>query len=81
MNLRTYIAWVSLMLSLGLSPLARGEATAEAASGIAVPAGTAKAAAPDLLEHLVDAVLEKFSVRSGENTAAHYGIAALFLIN
>ncbi len=80
MNLRTYIAWVSLMLSLGLSPLARGEATAEAASGIAVPAGTAKAAAPDLLEHLVDAVLEKFSVRSGENTAAHYGIAALFLI-
>ena len=36
--------------------------------------------APDFLEHLVDAVLERFNVRSSENTVAHYGIAALFLV-
>lgn len=35
---------------------------------------------PDFLEHLVDAVLVRFDVRSGENSAAHYAIAALFLV-
>jgi len=81
MNLRPYIAWVSLLLSLMLAPLVRGEAAAAGVGEVApVAAGTVKAAAPDLLEHLVDAVLGKFSVRSGDNTAAHYGIAALFLI-
>jgi len=64
-----------------LAPLVRGEAAAAGVGEVApVAAGTVKAAAPDLLEHLVDAVLGKFSVRSGDNTAAHYGIAALFLI-
>lgn len=58
-----------------------GEAAAAGVGEVApVAAGTGKAAAPDLHEHLVDAVLGKFSVRSGDNTAAHYGIAALFLI-
>lgn len=81
MNLRPYIAWVSLLLSLMLAPLVRGEAAAAGVGEVApVAVGTGKAAAPDLLEHLVDAVLGKFSVRSGDNTAAHYGIAALFLI-
>jgi len=81
MNLRPYITWVSLLLSLMLAPLVRGEAAAAGVGEVApVAAGTVKAAAPDLLEHLVDAVLGKFSVRSGDNTAAHYGIAALFLI-
>jgi MscS family membrane protein len=81
MNFRPYIAWVSLLLSLMLAPVGRGETAAAGVGEVApVPAGTVKAAAPDLLEHLVDAVLEKFSVRSGGNTAAHYGIAALFLI-
>jgi MscS family membrane protein len=36
--------------------------------------------APHFLEHLVDAVLERFDVRTGENTVAHFGIAALFLV-
>ncbi len=36
--------------------------------------------APDFLEHLVDAVLERFDVKTSENTVAHYGIAALFLV-
>ena len=81
MNLRRYIIWVSLLLSLMLVPLVRGEAAAAGVGEVApVAAGTGKAAAPDLHEHLVDAVLGKLSVRSGDNTAAHYGIAALFLI-
>ena len=36
--------------------------------------------APDFLEHLVDATLEVFNVRSNENTVTHYAIAALFLV-
>ncbi|HEY8993162.1 MAG TPA: mechanosensitive ion channel family protein [Lacunisphaera sp.] len=36
--------------------------------------------APDFLEHLVDGVLELFDVRSSENTIAHFGIAAVFLV-
>ena len=51
--------------------------TAAAATVVAEGRGVA---APDFLEHLVDAVLERFDVRSGENTVAHYGIAALFLV-
>ncbi len=35
---------------------------------------------PDFLEHMVDTVLERFDVKSSENTVAHYGIAALFLV-
>ena len=35
---------------------------------------------PDFLEHLVDAVLQRFDVKTSENTVAHYGIAALFLV-
>ncbi len=49
------------------------------AAAAAVTAGKV-APAPDFLEHLVDAVLERFDVRSGDNTAAHYAIAALFLV-
>lgn len=36
--------------------------------------------APDLLEHLVDAVLELFDVKSSGNTPTHYIIAALFIV-
>ncbi len=35
---------------------------------------------PDFLEHLVDATLGIFNVRSSENTVTHYAIAILFLI-
>ncbi len=55
------------------------DTTTAAAAATVVTAGRA-APAPDFLEHLVDAVLERFDVRSGENTVAHYGIAALFLV-
>lgn len=34
----------------------------------------------DFLEHLVDAVLDLFDVRSSQNTWAHYGICVFFLI-
>jgi MscS family membrane protein len=36
--------------------------------------------APDFLEHLVDWTLELFDIRSHENTVAHFGIAAIFLV-
>ena len=36
--------------------------------------------APDFLEHLVDATLEIFDVRSHENTVTHFVIAAVFLV-
>lgn len=35
---------------------------------------------PDFLEHLVDAALEIFDVRSSGNTTTHYVIAVLFLV-
>ncbi len=35
---------------------------------------------PDFLEHLVDATLELFDVRSSDNTIVHYVISALFLV-
>lgn len=35
---------------------------------------------PDFLEHLVDATLELFDVRSSGNTTTHYIIAAFFLV-
>ncbi|MBI2497548.1 MAG: mechanosensitive ion channel family protein [Opitutae bacterium] len=56
---------------------------AQQASTTAAAAATATGqvpVAPDFLEHLVDATLEIFDVRSTENTVAHYAIAALFLI-
>ena len=50
-------------------------AAAAVASGHAQPPRT-----PDFLEHLVDATLEIFDVKSSGNTTTHYVIAALFLI-
>ena len=50
---------------------------AAAAATIVQPAA---APTPDFLEHLVDAVLALFDVRSSENTVTHYVIAALFLV-
>jgi MscS family membrane protein len=52
---------------------------ATAAAAATVTAGKASPS-PDFLEHLVDSVLARFDVRTSENTAAHYAIAALFLI-
>jgi MscS family membrane protein len=34
---------------------------------------------PDLLEHLVDQILDRFDIRSNENTPTHFVIAILFL--
>ena len=42
--------------------------------------GKAAPRTPDFLEHLVDATLEIFDVRSSDNTVTHYVIAALFLV-
>lgn len=76
-------------LFVGVSGLGRAqEAAAPAASGsdpatqaaAAIASGHASVRTPDFLEHLVDATLEIFDVRSSENTVTHYVIAALFLV-
>src|SRR5688500_2157754 len=36
--------------------------------------------APDLLEHFVDEVLNRFDIRSNENTPTHFVIAIAFLV-
>lgn len=47
----------------------------------AIASGQAQAPRPpDFLEHLVDAALEIFDVKSSGNTTTHYVIAALFLV-
>ncbi len=46
----------------------------------AVASGHAAPRAPDFLEHLVDATLKIFDVKSSGNTTTHYVIAALFLV-
>lgn len=58
-------------------------ATQQSATNAAAAVATGHAAPrrePDFLEHMVDSVLERFDVRSTDNTVAHYGIAALFLV-
>ena len=50
-------------------------AAAASASGVIRSTGE-----PDFLEHLVDAVLELFDVRSSGNTTTHYIIAGCFLV-
>jgi MscS family membrane protein len=50
------------------------------AAAAAVATNHAAPRPPDLLEHMVDSVLERFDVRSSDNTVVHYGIAALFLV-
>jgi MscS family membrane protein len=52
--------------------------TTQAAAAVAT--GHAAPRTPDFLEHLVDAILEIFDVRSSDNTITHYAIAALFLV-
>jgi MscS family membrane protein len=76
-----------LLLLLGLSLPVRAQdqpaETAQQAGTTAAAAATVTGQvppAPDFLEHLVDAVLEIFDVRSSDNTIAHYAIAALFLV-
>jgi MscS family membrane protein len=54
------------------------QTSANAAAVVAT--GRAAPREPAFLGHLVDSVLERFDVRSNDNTVAHYGIAALFLV-
>ena len=87
MKLRHYS---TLCLLLVLSAVIRAQepekpadAAAQQASvnaAAAVATGHAAPRQPDFLEHMVDSVLERFDVRSTDNTVAHYGIAALFLV-
>jgi len=75
------------LLLLGAAGMARAQDhSAEAAQQATTTAAAAATAtgqvpqAPDFLEHMVDATLEIFNVRSSENTVTHYVIAALFLV-
>lgn len=71
MNFRALIS--SLLFLAGVLTAPAQDKTAEATANVT-------AATPDILEHLVDAVLERFDMASPENTLAHYGVSALFLI-
>jgi MscS family membrane protein len=85
MNFRALITSLLFLLLAVAAPAQDKPADAVAhdatstAAAAAVTTGKVPAA-PHFLEHLVDAVLERFDVRSGENTVAHFGIAALFLV-
>lgn len=65
------------------SPRANAEAQQKAnntAAAAAVASGQAHPAVPDLLENIVDSVLDRFDVRSDQNTPTRYAIAAMFLV-
>ena len=49
-------------------------------AAVVVASGRVAPHTPDFLEHLVDATLELFDVRSSDNTLTHYVVAALFLV-
>jgi MscS family membrane protein len=75
------------LLLIGVMGAARAQdQAAEAAQQANTTAAAAAVATdqvppvPDFLEHLVDATLEIFDVRSTDNTVAHYVIGALFLV-
>ena len=85
MNLLRSLTLVVLTLaaSVVLRAQESADAAQQAANSTAAAAVTATGrvpAAPDFLEHMVDIVLEQFNVRTSENTATHYVIAAIFLV-
>lgn len=51
-----------------------GSSTVVAAADTATPSAPASAYTPDLLEHLVDMLLDRFGLENSGNTAAHWGI-------
>jgi len=67
------------LLMLGLPGSGWMQETA-AAEPQAAAAATVTGPTPALLEQLVDALLGRFDMTGDENTVAHYGIAALFLL-
>jgi MscS family membrane protein len=76
-----------VLLTLAASVVLRAQESADAAqqaanstAAAAVTATGRVPAAPDFLEHMVDIILEQFNVRTSENTATHYVIAAIFLV-
>ena len=78
----------SVILTTGLGAQTEGaQASSDATQALNTTAVAALASgqaqvprAPDFLEHLVDATLEIFDVKSSGNTAIHYIIAACFLV-
>ena len=73
------LAAAAVAQEAGTPAAATGPDTATQAAA-AVASGKAAPRTPDFLEHLVDATLEIFDVRSSDNTVTHYVIAALFLV-
>src|SRR5258708_4040438 len=50
------------------------------AAAAAVATGNAKKRTPNFMEHLVDAILALFNVKTSGNTTTHYVVRALFLL-
>ena len=59
---------------------AAAEQQANTTAAVAATATKQVPPAPDILEHLVDEVLERFDVRTHDNTVTHFVIAAIFLV-
>lgn len=75
-----------LFLLAAVSGLAQEQSVAAAeqqatttAAAAAVATGKVPPANTDFLEHVVDSILGLFDIQTGENTATHFVIAALFL--
>jgi len=82
-TIRHFLFSALLLVPALLSRAQEQPATAQQANTTAAAAISASGQTPpvpDFLEHIVDAVLEQFDVRSSENTLTHYVISALFLI-
>jgi MscS family membrane protein len=84
MNLRPLIPalWFLILALAAPAQDKPGEAAAHDTTTAAAAAVTTSKVppAPNFIGHLVDAVLERFDVKTSDNTVVHYGIAALFLV-
>jgi len=79
MKMLRHLLFLTVLTITAAAQETTGPDTATQAAA-AVASGHAAPRTPDFLEHLVDATLEIFDVRSSENTITHYVIAALFLV-
>jgi MscS family membrane protein len=78
----SFLSVVGLRAQTGDAPAPGDAAQAlSTTAAAAVASGQAQMPrSPDFLEHLVDATLELFDVKSSGNTTTHYIIAVLFLV-
>ncbi|HWL15907.1 MAG TPA: mechanosensitive ion channel family protein [Opitutus sp.] len=87
-RLAIFSLWIAVLAGSAAPLLAQADAPASSAAdqatktqaAAAVASGNARPETPDFLEHLVDAILGIFNVRTSGNTATHYAVAAVLLV-